>query len=511
MKNNKYIKVLLAGMILVSSCKKDYLNTSPTDSVELSKVFETTKNAEVAVNGLAKMMTQQYLGSQGFNGEGTIKMYYGNYPGNNFFVNLSGWADIINANYNQNLTSIYLYYPWFYYYKIIGNANQIVENIDAAEGNLADKQFIKAQALTYRAYSYMMLAQIYGNRWSDSNNGQTNGLVLRKDVSTGDMPLSTLGQTYDLIYTDLNDAISLYESSKLVRNANKNYEVNKDVAYAVYARAALNKQDYVNAEKYAVLARANYELMNNAEYKSGFANPNREWIWSSYGASDETLYFYSFQSYIAYNSSASAVRTTPKCISRELFDKIPSTDIRRDLFLDPKGEAYTAATGLAGATMKARAFATFPDLQSNAVPYAYMNFKFKANDLPGVGNLNHFRASEMYLIEAEAKFFQNKAASEVQGVLNALNATSGRDVKYVCTKTGTDLLNEIKLYRAVELWGEGFDWFDMKRWGDTIVRRNNANGGNFLTSLAVTINPQDKNKWTWSIPLRESDYNTGLE
>jgi len=111
MKNNKYIKVLLAGMILVSSCKKDYLNTSPTDSVELSKVFETTKNAEVAVNGLAKMMTQQYLGSQGFNGEGTIKMYYGNYPGNNFFVNLSGWADIINANYNQNLTSIYLYYP----------------------------------------------------------------------------------------------------------------------------------------------------------------------------------------------------------------------------------------------------------------------------------------------------------------------------------------------------------------------------------------------------------------
>ncbi|MGE8422333.1 MAG: RagB/SusD family nutrient uptake outer membrane protein, partial [Sphingobacterium siyangense] len=291
----------------------------------------------------------------------------------------------------------------------------------------------------------------------------------------------------------------------------KNYEVDKDVAYAVYARAALNKQDYVNAEKYAVLARANYELMNNTEYKSGFANPNREWIWSSYGASDETLYFYSFQSYIAYNSSASAVRTTPKCISRELFDKIPSTDIRRDLFLDPKDEAYTTATGLAGATMKARAFATFPDLQSNAVPYAYMNFKFKANDLPGVGNLNHFRASEMYLIEAEAKFFQNKAASEVQGVLNALNATSGRDVNYVCTKTGTDLLNEIKLYRAVELWGEGFDWFDMKRWGDTIVRRNNANGGNFLTSLAVTINPQDKNKWTWSIPLRESDYNKGLE
>ena len=511
MKKINYIKLLLLGVVSLSSCSKDYLDTRPTDSVEKSEVFATTKSAKVAVNGLAKMMTQQYLGTQGFNGEGTIKMYYGNYPGNNFFVNLSGWADIINSNYNQNLTSIYLYYPWYYYYKLISNANEIVLNIDGAEGPVAEKQFIKAQALTFRAYSFMMLAQIYGNRWSDSNNGQTAGLVLRTDVSTGDMPLSTLGQTYDLIYKDLSDAISMYDESKLNRESGKNFQVNKDVAYAIYARAALNRQDYVNAEKFAILARENYKLMNNDEYKSGFYDPNGEWIWSSYGAADETLFFYSFQSYIAYNSTASAARTTPKIISRELFDKIPVSDIRRDLFLDPKGEAYTTATGIAGPEMKARAFRTFPDLQSTAVPYAYMNFKFKAKDLPGVGNLNHFRAAEMYLIEAEAKYFQNKPATAVQAALNALNTSSGRDTKYNCTKTGAELLKEIKLYRAIELWGEGFDWFEMKRWGDPIIRNAHANGGNFLTSLAVTINPQDKNKWTWSIPLRESDYNKGLE
>ncbi|KKX50659.1 RagB/SusD family nutrient uptake outer membrane protein [Sphingobacterium sp. IITKGP-BTPF85] len=377
MKKINYIKLLLLGVVSLSSCSKDYLDTRPTDSVEKSEVFATTKSAKVAVNGLAKMMTQQYLSSQGFNGEGTIKMYYGNYPGNNFFVNLSGWADIINSNYNQNLTSIYLYYPWYYYYKLISNANEIVLNIDGAEGPVAEKQFIKAQALTFRAYSFMMLAQIYGNRWSDSNNGQTGGLVLRTDVSTGDMPLSTLGQTYDLIYKDLSDAISMYDESKLNRESGKNFQVNKDVAYAIYARAALNKQDYVNAEKFAILARENYKLMNNDEYKSGFYDPNGEWIWSSYGAADETLFFYSFQSYIAYNSTASAARTTPKIISRELFDKIPVSDIRRDLFLDPKGEAYTTATGIAGPEMKARAFRTFPDLQSTAVPYAYMNLNLK--------------------------------------------------------------------------------------------------------------------------------------
>ncbi|MFX5374005.1 hypothetical protein ABTD20_18605, partial [Acinetobacter baumannii] len=95
--------------------------------------------------------------SQGFNGEGTIKMYYGNYPGADFYVNLTGWAPIINATYNQLSTSIYDYYPWYYYYKIIGNANTIIARVDNVEGLEADKKFLKAQALSYRAYCYMML------------------------------------------------------------------------------------------------------------------------------------------------------------------------------------------------------------------------------------------------------------------------------------------------------------------------------------------------------------------
>jgi hypothetical protein len=122
--------------------------------------------------------------------------------------------------------------------------------------------------------------------------------------------------------------------------------------------------------------------------------------------------------------------------------------------------------------------------------------------------MNHFRSAEMYLVDAEAKYRQGKPASDIQNLLVALNNTSGRDPNYTCTKTGTDLLNEIKLYRAIELWGEGFDWFDMKRWGDPIVRKTYANGGNFITPLALTITPDMNNKWTWRLPLKETDFNT---
>lgn len=506
----KVIKNILvvSAIALLASCSKNYLETASTDTLPTGTVFAETKNVKVAVNGLAKMMTQQYLSTQGMNGEGTIKMWYGNYPGNHFSLNLAGWSAITNGILNENVSSIYCYYPWYYYYKIIGNANAIILRVDDALGPDSEKKLYKAQALTYRAYCFSMLAQLYGNRWDDSNNGTTDGLILRLDESTGDMPRSTLLETYKQIYADLDQAISLYQSAAIKRSAN--YETDATVAYAIYARAALARKDYATAETYAQKARTGYPLMTNSEYNAGFNTPNQEWIWSTYGAANETLYFYSYFSYIAYNSSASNVRTVPKMISRELYKQIPATDIRRNLFLDPTGYTYTTSSGQAGATtaLYKYAFQQRPALQSTAAVYAYMQFKISATDLPGVGNLNHFRSAEMYLIEAEAKYFQNKPDADIQNLLIALNKTSGRDPGYTNTKTGVALLNEIKLYRSIELWGEGFDWFDLKRWNDPISRKVYANGGNFITQLAVNIAPGDNNKWTWKLPLKETDFNT---
>lgn len=515
MKFNKYIKVSSAVALLAigaASCKKSYLDTAPTNQTSPSTVFATVENAEGAVNGLSRMMKAQYLGSQGFNGEGTIKLYYGNYSGNHFSAPLSGWSTVINMDYFSNPISVYNYYPWYYYYKIIGNANAIIDNIGDAAGSQNKKDFIKAQALTFRAYCYMMLVQLYGDRWVDSNNGANDAVVLRKDESLEDLPLSSLGEAYDLIYSDLNDAISLYTSSGLNRVSSQNYAVNIDVAHAIYARAALTKQDYVNAEKYAALAKKNYPLMSTAAYKEGFGTPTSEWIWSVYDNDVETIYFYSFGAYMGYNSTASAVRSSPKSISKDLFLTIPATDIRKKMFLDPtlapSQATFVATTGQGNAAALAYARSLYPSLQSNSVAFSYMQFKIATNTMPGVSNVPNFRTSEMILIEAEAKYFQNKPDSDIQTLLNTLTKSTGRDPQYNCTATGTSLLNEIKKYRAIELWGEGYDFFDMKRWGDTIDRKDFANGGNFQTALAVKILPSSNNKWKLVTPQRETDYNT---
>ncbi len=518
---NKICKILiiLLSLNLTLGCSKDYLDTVPTASTATATIFETVDNVALALNGINSLFVIGYhMYDHGYGqwmyGEGGIKMLFGNYPGNHYEVDLAGWSVIINGEWREINTSAFVTYPWYFYYSIISNANAIIVNVDNAKGAESEKKFLKAQALTYRAYSYFMLSQIYCYRWSDSNNGSSSGLVLRLDTSTDKMPLSTLGNVYTQIYKDLDDAIALYTASGKEREFF--YDPDISVAYAIYARAAITRQDYPKALTMAQNAKAGYPLMGNADYTSGFNTPTSEWIWGSFSSSDENQQWSSFFAYHGYNSNANAVRTTPKCISKELFNKIPATDIRRTLFLDPAGYTpgvdYVTSNGkaVAGKALYNDAFAKYPDLFSTALIFTHMNFKFKALDLPGVGNLNHIRSSEMYLIEAEAKYFLTDYTG-AQNALKALNRDSGRDPVYNCTKTGSALLEEIKLYRAIELWGEGFDWFDLKRWGDSISRKSYAEGGNFISAHAITQGPEFGNKWTWVIPNAETDYNDLIE
>ena len=218
--NKLFAGGIFAGMMLVSSCAGDFLDTAPTDSTGASDAVGTTGNAMKALNGIAKIMTtqQSYFGG-GFAGENNIMVQYENYPSQNYNYNLyaSGWSPIFNQEFHTRTNSIYDAYAWYYYYTIAGNANTILANIDNAEGTDAEKQFIKASALTFRAYAFEKLTHYYCLRWQDSNNGASQGIVLRLDESTGGQAYATLAETYAQIYKDLDEAISLFNESGMDR------------------------------------------------------------------------------------------------------------------------------------------------------------------------------------------------------------------------------------------------------------------------------------------------------
>ena len=536
--NKLFAGSLLAGMMLVSSCAGDYLDTAPTDSTGATDAVGTTANAMKALNGIAKIMTTQhsYFGG-GFAGENNIMIQYESYPSENYNYNYyaSGWSPIFNQEFHTRTNSIYDAYAWYYYYTIAGNANTILANIDNAEGTEAERNFVKASALTFRAYAFEKLVHYYCWRWQDSNNGASQGIVLRLDESTGGQGYATLAETYAQIYKDLDEAIMLFEQSGMDRNASQVWMPNINVAHAIYARAALTKQDYTKALTEAKLARQNYPLMSNAEYHAGFCNPTSEWIFGSFGSAQENNWYWSYGTQYACNGYyASTQQTGAGSIGRELINRIPNNDARKALFLTEDkfpgynfndGSAMDLGYGILGMGddekkadalwEEAAAYCQKMAVSGLEAPYqaGYMylggQLKFYIFDTPGVSYLPFIRSSEMVLVEAEANYFLNDETA-ARAALVELNATSGRNPEYTCDKSGEALWNEIMDYRELELWGEGFAWSDYKRWNRDIVRHSFAEGGNAHISVAKTIPASGVNKWTWDVPLNETDYNDEL-
>lgn len=538
--NKLFAGSLLAGMMLVSSCAGDYLDTAPTDSTGATDAVGTTANAMKALNGIAKIMTTQhsYFGG-GFAGENNIMIQYESYPSENYNYNYyaSGWSPIFNQEFHTRTNSIYDAYAWYYYYTIAGNANTILANIDNAEGTEAERNFVKASALTFRAYAFEKLVHYYCWRWQDSNNGASQGIVLRLDESTGGQGYATLAETYAQIYKDLDEAIMLFEQSGMDRNASQVWMPNINVAHAIYARAALTKQDYTKALTEAKLARQNYPLMSNAEYHAGFCNPTSEWIFGSFGSAQENNWYWSYGTQYAcngYYANAAGAANGAGSIGRELINRIPNNDARKALFLtEDKFPGYNfndgSAMGLGYGILgmgddekkadalweEAAAYCQKMAVSGLEAPYqaGYMylggQLKFYVFDTPGVSYLPFIRSSEMVLVEAEANYFLNDETA-ARAALVELNATSGRNPEYTCDKSGEALWNEIMDYRELELWGEGFAWSDYKRWNRDIVRHSFAEGGNAHISVAKTIPASGVNKWTWDVPLNETDYNDEL-
>ena len=146
-------------------------------------------------------------------------------------------------------------------------------------------------------------------------------------------------------------------------------------------------------------------------------------------------------------------------------------------------------------------------------PAFYGQLKFGVFDLPGVHHSVYMRAAEMYLTQAEALCKQATPDYAIaQDLLYAVNSRLDPSYKK-STKTGQDLIDEIMFYRRAELFGEGHDWFDLKRTGASISRKSRLEGGVHGVSFAKTVGPNEEgtNDWVWTIPLNETQYNAELK
>ena len=488
MKNKILILLAFVFSMISFSCETDYLDASPTASIDAGAAYSTTKNAAAAINGIYRSFVVRYLSSQGHSGHPAMMIIL-DHLGEDMVLGTtaSSWhVGETRWTAHRSDVNVLSQFPYEMYYRFIGNANIGIANLDKAVGPQSEKNMLKGEALALRAFSYFNLVQLYGKRYDAAAKPNAQlGLPLVLEPTTEGKARNTVEEVYTQINKDLDAAAALLTSSRV----NKSH-INLNVVKGLQARVALVQQNWANAAKYAAEARIGYMPMSAAQYADGFQDiANSEWMWGFDHLEDQTEYFGGYHSYISCNYNSTVIRTYPKAINSLLYNQISPTDVRANMWV----RTPTAANSI---------------VPPGGVRVPFINQKFRLPGVPStsaMGDVPYMRAAEMYLIEAEAKVRLGDNAGAAT-VLNSLIRT--RDANYVTsTKTGTALLDEILLHRRVELWGEGHRFLDLKRMNAPL----NRNGANHIASVVLLydVAPGDV-RWEFLIPRREINSNTAI-
>jgi hypothetical protein len=488
MKNKGLIIFAFFLSMISFSCEKTYLDTTPTASIDAGSAYATTKNAAAAVNGIYRSFIVRYLSSQGHSGHPAMMIILDHMGEDMVLGTTAASWHVGETRWTAHRSDVntMVQFPYEMYYRIIGNANIGIANIDKAVGPAADRNSLKGEALALRAFGYFNLVQLYGKRYEARAKPNTQlGVPLVLEPTTEGKARNTVEEVYAQINKDLADAALLLTTARL----NKSH-INLSVVRGLQARVALVQQDWANAAKFAADARAGYLPMNATQYLDGFQDiANSEWMWGFDHLEDQTEYFGGYHSYISCNYNSTVIRTYPKVINNLLYKQIPASDVRSKMWV----ETPTAANSI---------------VPPGGVRPKFLNQKFRLPGTPStsaMGDVPYMRAAEMYLIEAEAKARLNDAAGASKALFDLIKT---RDANYVqSTKTGDALIEEILTHRRIELWGEGHRFLDLKRTNAAL----NRNGTNAIASVALLydVAPGDV-RWEFLIPRREINANPAI-
>ena len=396
------------------------------------------------------------------------------------------------ASYGLGPTYARCQVPWTYYYKWIDNCNKVLALYKTApEG----REVGAGIAYALRAMFYQDIVRMYAAKpYILDPNAETVPLVLDDSEISTENPRATFTAAYAQIISDLDEAEKLLAG---YQRANV-YEPDVNVVYGLKARAYLEIQDWANAEKYAKQAMNGYTMMSKDEYLSrdyGFNSPNSSWIFG--------LRFRDTDPNITDNDGDSSWGSImilengfdcgyaanyggPMLIDRHLFETIPASDFRKNIWIDFNIDEMSedgAIEALGNYTDHAEQILASASTAQIGVGGMELKFRPQAGKYytkydAWVVSVPLMRVEEMKLIEAEAAGMQD--VSRGQALLEAFAKT--RDASYVYGthqdaygNTSTSAFqNEVWWQRRVELWGEGFATFDMKRLNKAIIR-NYAN------------------------------------
>lgn len=491
-----------AGLVLLSGCIKEI------DPQTSNVTIDQANNVPGAFVNFVSAITNSLAGSFTYSKSKQHPYDFG-YPSFFLMRDVMGQDIALEDKGNEWYTTWYAcgvglgpqyavsQYPWTYYYGWIKSCNIVISM--AGENPDGERMVGSGIAYAMRAMFYMDIARMFAQKsYAMDKMAETVPLVLETTglEALAKNPRATNEVMWAQILSDLDKAeerLQDYRRSDV-------YTPDLSVVYGLKARAYLTMEDWAKAEEYAKLAQAGYSVMDEKQFtdrSTGFNTPNGSWMFGLiYKDTDENVLAndgdssWGSQMILEISSTGcgyAANYGTPKRIDKHLYETIPATDFRKNSFVDFAIDGYKdndqekAIEALSAYSDEPKGLlTTASSTGSKAVGGLCVKFRPKG----GVHDNQYqayvvavpmMRVEEMKLIEAEAAGMQN----EGRGIALLTDFAKTRDPQFVYgqhkdetygSSYATSFQNEVWWQRRVELWGEGFATFDIKRLDKGVIR-----------------------------------------
>lgn len=413
----KLIQLFIVNALIlqiITGCKKDFLEAKPSSQILQPTTlddFQGLLDNETTISvspGLGLLAADEYQ----FSSYATWQSTQSATERNSYIWTKDTFqGEISGGDWSAPYTSI------FY-------ANSVLDglsNIDITSLNAASYSYIKGWALFVRASAYYDLVRTFSPAYDLATSNSDLGVPIRLKPSIDVLvQRSTVQQTYDRIFRDLNEATPLLGNSL---QANRN-RPSKIAAYALASRILLSMRDYSNAEKKADSCLQLYnKLIDYNTVSKTAATP--------FNATNAEL-LYSKTATGVYNSYVTSTNNGLTQISNEMMSLYAPNDLRLSIFF------VKAANGTYDMKRGYRGSGLFP-------------FTGLATD-------------EVYLIKAECAARHNDIPLAMN-FLNQLlvNRYPTNTFTPLIATSATDALNKVLLERRKELIWRTLRWDDLKR------------------------------------------------
>lgn len=433
--NNEYkqhifslIRLLFVSITLtapLTSCEDFVAIDPPKNELVTKTVFTSDATANSAMRGVYINMN---LSSSPFSGyTGSVSNLSGLASDELFARNAGDYFDIAgNMILPENGVILS---RWSNLYHIIYSCNSVIDGLANSQGvSESTRKQLAAEAKFVRAFCYFYLV----NWWGEVP------LVVTIDYRVNRaLPRASTAEVYAQIIDDLITARTNLPSD-FGAGAGERVRATKWAASALLARVYLYLENWEQAELEAASIIESTETFSLVDLDAVFLKNSSEAIFQLLPTSTFEDSF-AGQLYLP-GTSATSVTSYP--MSSHLYTAFEANDARYDEWVRNK--------------------------TVNGVTY-YYPYKYRVR-IPGAGNPHMeyttlLRLSELYLIRAEARAWQNRitGANSAEADINAIRNRAG--LANTAASTKEEILSAIAQERRVELFTEGHRWFDLIRTG----------------------------------------------